>query len=302
MTSAPAWRDGPPLHLALAMAASILLHLPLLLAWQPALPPQEERFSQLAIEVTLERAVAPPAAPAPPAIADTGQARPSGSTDLVLTALAPGPADSAQPLQRPLSEWPAALALSSAWQPADAALAKAVMLQEQPPVPTSPEPAAGAPSAALRAPDALDRVQAPPTAQPQRRAIHRASRQDPASPSATSPATGTPDPQTDTASHASQRDAQQDYVMQVVRKLSQAQFTTAAEFQGRPRGTLVAHLTVDRDGNLVGLSLAKDSGSASVDRSILEKVRKTAPFAPLPKNLAVARFSFIVPITYAQEP
>ena len=176
------------------------------------------------------------------------------------------------------------------------------MHQEQPAVATAPEPAAGTPFAAVRAPDTLDRVQAPPTAQPQRQAAHQASQQHHASPSATSPGTGAPDRRTETASHASQRDAQQDYVMQVVRKLSQAQFSTEAESHRSPRGALIARLTVDRDGNLVGLSLAKDSGSASVDRSILEKVRKTAPFAPLPKDLAASRFSFIVPITYAQEP
>ena len=288
MTRATAWRDGPPLHLPLAMAVSIALHLTLLVALQPAVPPQEERFSQQAIEVTLERALAPPAAPAPPAMAQAGQARPPGSIDLVHTALAPGPADSALPLQRPLPESPAALPLSPAWRPAEAELVKAVMLLEQP-------------SAATRSTDTLDRVQAPPTPQPQRQAAHRTSQQNPAAPSA-DPATGAPARRTDTSSHASERDAQQDYVLLVVRKLSQARFSTEAGPHDSARGAVIARLTVDRDGNLVGLSLAKDSGSASVDRSILEKVRKSAPFAQLPKGLAVSRLSFIVPIKYAQEP
>ena len=39
-----AGRDGPALQLAMAMAASILLHLSLLVVLQPALPLQEERF------------------------------------------------------------------------------------------------------------------------------------------------------------------------------------------------------------------------------------------------------------------
>jgi protein TonB len=90
--------------------------------------------------------------------------------------------------------------------------------------------------------------------------------------------------------------------MQVVRKLSQAQFSTDADSERSPRGALIARLTVDRGGNLVGLSLAKDSGSASVDRSILDKVRKAAPFPPLPQSFAASSFSFIVPIKYAQEP
>jgi protein TonB len=298
--SATAWRDGQPLHLALAMSASILLHLTLLVTLQPALPPQEERFSQLAVEVTMERTLAQPAAPALPAMTQAGQARPPGSIDLVQTTLAPGPTDFDLPLQRPLSESPAALPMSSAWRPAEAALPKDVM-QEQPPVATAREPAAGAPSAAARSPDALDRVQAPPTPQPQRQAAYRASQQNPAAPSA-SPATGAPARRTDTASHASQRDAQQDYVLLVVRKLSQARFSTEAEPHRSASGAVIARLTVDRDGNLVGLSLAKDSGATGIDRSILENVRKAAPFAPLPKDLAGSRFSFILPIKYAQEP
>ena len=299
MSPATAAHAGPPLQLKLAMAASILLHLTLLVVLQQASPPQEERFSDPVVEVTLERALAAPAAPAPPAMAEAGQARPMGSIDLVHTALAPGPTESALPLQRPLSDSSAALPFSSAWQPAEAAPLNAVMLLEQPPI--APEAAVGAPSAVVRAPDTLDRVQAPPTVQPQRQAAYPAAQQNPAAPSS-SPGTGAPDPRTGNAAHASQRDAQQDYVMQVVRKLSQAQFSTEAGSPRSPSGALIARLTVDRDGNLVGLSLAKDSGSASVDRSILEKVRKTAPFAPLPKALAATSFSFIVPIKYAQEP
>jgi protein TonB len=285
-------------QLALAMAASILLHLTLLVVLQPASPPQEERFSEHVVEVTLERALAAPAAPAPAAMAQAGQARPAGSIDLVHTALAPGPTDFALPVERPLSESPAALPSSSAWRPAETALLNAVMLLE-PPVATAP--AAGAPAATVRAPDTQDRVQAPPTVQPQRQAAHQAPQRKRTEPS-TRPGPGAPDPRTANAAHASQHDAQQDYVMQVVRKLARAQFSTEATSDPSRRGALIARLTVDRDGNLVGLSLAKDSGSASVDRSILEKVRKTAPFAPLPKSLAAKSFSFIVPIKYAQEP
>jgi hypothetical protein len=135
------------LQLKLAMAASIVLHLTLLVVLQPALPLQEERFSEPVVEVTLERALVAPAAPAPPALAEAGQARPPGSIDLVHSALAPGPSDSALSVRRPLSDSLAALAFSSAWQPAEASPLNAVMLLEQLPVATAPEPAAGAPSA-----------------------------------------------------------------------------------------------------------------------------------------------------------
>ena len=297
---AAASRDGPPPYVALSMTASVVLHLTLLLVLQPSSPPPEERFSQQAVEVTLERATAPPAAPAPPALAQGGQPRPPGSIDLVHTALAPGPTDFAAPLQRPLSEAPAALPLSSAWRPAEAMLDQDVMLVEEPPVASVREPAAAVLSAA-RAPDALDRIQAPPTSQPQHQAAYRAPQQTPAAPS-TSPATGEPALRIGTASHASRQDAQQDYVMQVVRKLSQTRFSADPGPQRSAGGMVVARLTVDRDGGLVGLSLDKDSGSAALDRSVLATIRKAAPFAPLPKDVASSRFSFIVPINYAQEP
>ena len=296
MSRAAEGRESPPLQLALAMMASMLLHITLFVALQPALPPHDERFSEHVVEVTLERALAAPAVPAPPAMAQAGQARPPGSIDLVHTALAPGPTEAAIEVQRPLSQAPAAPAFSSAWQ---APPENSVTLLEQPPV--APEPTAGGPSAAVRAPDTLNRVQTPPTVQPRRQAVNQALQQNPAASSA-SPGTGAPARRTDNATHASQRDAEQDYVMQVVRKLSQAQFSTEGGSHRSPQGALIARLTVDRDGNLVGLSLAKDSGSASVDRSILDKVRRSAPFAPLPKDLAARSFSFIVPIKYTQEP
>ena len=300
MTGATAWRDGPPLHLALAMAASIFLHLTLLVALQPAPLPQEERFSRQAIDVTLQRALAPTAAPAPPAMAQGGQTRPPGSIDLVHTALAPGPADSALPLQRPLPQAPEALPSPSAWQPAEAALGKAAMPLEQQRVATARKPAAETPTAAAHSPDALDRVQAPPRPQPQRQAAHRPSPQNSPAPSATK-ATGAPARQSDTASHASRHDAREDYVLLVVRKLSQARFSTEGGHDHSARGAVIARLTVDRDGNLVGLSLARPSGSPSIDHGILERIGRAAPFAPLPKDFADNRFSFIVPINYAQE-
>lgn len=87
----------------------------------------------------------------------------------------------------------------------------------------------------------------------------------------------------------------------VVRKLLQARFSTEGGPDHNARGAVIARLTVDRDGNLVGLSLAKHSGSPSIDHSILERIGKAAPFAPLPKDFTDNRFSFIVPINYAQE-
>jgi protein TonB len=66
-------------------------------------------------------------------------------------------------------------------------------------------------------------------------------------------------------------------------------------------GVVIARLTVARDGGLIDLSLSKQSGSAGVDGSVLEAIRRAAPFSPLPKTFADNRFTFIVPITFAPE-
>ena len=48
----------------------------------------------------------------------------------------------------------------------------------------------------------------------------------------------------------------------------------------------------------LGLSLAKDSGSPGIDRSVLNTIRGVAPFAPLPTSVTDASFTFTVPIRY----
>ena len=285
MSTATGGPDRLPFRLIPAMAGSIVLHLTVLIMLDRASPPHEERFSAEAIEVTVEEALAPAARPAPPGVVGGGQASPPGSLDLVHTAQAPGPVLSAVPLLRPPSQAPVAVPDLSAWQAADAATDDAVRL-------LSPSMAAAAASTvAPRAPDALDRLKAPPRTQLQPQAPRQGLQQNPEEPSR----------RQDKASYASERAAEQDYVLQVVRKLSRTRFFTDDEAQRSPSGAVVVRLTVDGAGNLVDLSLAKDSGSATVDRSILDKVRSTAPFPVLPKDLSGRPFSFIVPIKYARE-
>lgn len=126
----------------------------------------------------------------------------------------------------------------------------------------------------------------PPEEQvPQRPPQHKAVK--PSTPAASSP--------------PNQRQALQDYVLQVVAKLSHTRFYAASPAARNGDGVVVARLTVARDGGLVDLSLPKQSGSSEVDSSVLDAIRKAAPFAPLPKAFADNRFTFIVPINYAPE-
>lgn len=287
----------------LAVAGSVLLHAGLFAAWPTEAPVQEERLPQQAIEVTLADAIAPPEVPAPPAAAEAGIDRPQGSIDLVQTAPAPGPRDAAIPLQPAPSPSEASLRASLAVPSGEPgpALEDSVTLAEAPPavVPRELVPTAATDA---RSQDLLDRVQAPPTPQPVRQAPPRPELGHQGVAVATLSRPGAPARLSDAGSYASQQQAQQDYVLMVVRKLSHRQFYARGDRSSAAAGgVVVARLTVGRDGALVDLSLAKDSGSASLDSSVLDAVRKAAPFAPLPQGFARNTFTFIVPINYAQE-
>jgi periplasmic protein TonB len=295
LTSATAWRDAAPLHMWLSLVASILLHLPLVMVLQPQLLPEKERFSQRAIEVTLDRALAPTALPAPQAGPEPGRILPSGSIDLVRTAAAPRLPD-AVPLRPAQSSPQAVLPLPLAMPPA---LEQSLPLPQAPPVVTAHDPAFSKPSS--RARDALDRVQAPPPRQSERQAAPRPAPQHGSNAAAKASAAGEPARGSDQAARASQHDARQDYVLNVVRKLSHMRFLADSGSAPKTRGVVIARLTVARDGALADLSLAEGSGSAGVDRSVLEAIRTAAPFAPLPKDFADNRFTFILPINYTRE-
>jgi protein TonB len=208
-------------------------------ALQPGPISIDDRFSQRAIEVTVERATPPPAPRAEIAEIDSNSIRPGPPTDSA-------PSDAAQPK-----------------------LEDSVAATQPPPAVSGRELALAATAAAI------------PRPSPQQKAIKPST-------------SATPSP-------ASQRQALQDYVLQVVAKLSHSRFYAASQAAQNGDGVVVARLTVARDGGLVDLSLPKQSGSAGVDSSVLDAIRKAAPFAPLPKSFADNRFTFIVPINYAPE-
>jgi protein TonB len=227
-------------------------------ALQPVPKAMEDRFSQRAIEVTLERPAPPPALPVAMTETDNDDIRRGTPPDS-----APGALASVLPLFDSVHR---------------TKLEEAVMPSHPAPAVSARELARAAPNAAARPPDATDPA-------PQRPAQHKAIK-----------------PPTSAASaSANQRQALQDYVLQVVAKLSHTRFYALSQGARNGDGVVVARLTVARDGGLVDLSLPKQSGSAGVDSSVLDAIRQAAPFAPLPKGFADSRFTFIVPINYAPE-
>ena len=300
----------------LAVIGSALLHATALAALLPGALPRQERLSEQAIELTLERPTAPFEAPAVPAAEQAAQRLPSGASAFAPAALAPGPSEAASaPLPAP-AEPHLALTLPSAEPPPPPAVRDfgtsaappgpqptlETMLPgvDAPPMVTGREIARTAPSALARSSVVQDRPQAPPPQQVVRPASpKRASQQNEADRSG-GPSPGAASPVTRTATSYSAHQAQQDYLLQIVRKLSQARFypTTRDE---RERGLVVARLTIGRDGRLVDLTLARPSGSPALDRGVIDTIRKASPFAPLPADLAADSHTFIVPINYAQE-
>ena len=208
----------------MAMAASIVLHLSLLVVLQPASPPQEERFSEHVVEVTLERALAAPAAPAPPALAEAGQARPAGSIDLVHTALAPGPTDSPCRCSARCPNYPPRWCFHRRGNPSTQRRSRPSCFWTSRRSRPRPWPGGCPRRRARRIPWTGSRRRRRCSLSDRRPARPR-SRIAAAASKALARRAG---PADRAAADASERDAQQDYVMQVVRKLSQSQFSTDA--------------------------------------------------------------------------
>jgi periplasmic protein TonB len=300
----------------LAVMGSALLHATALAALLPETLPRQERLSEQAIELTLERPTAPFEAPAVPATEQAAQRLPSGGSAFAPAALAPGVSEAASaPLPAPAEPHIARTLPSAEPPPAPSVrdfgtsapppgplptLETMLPAVDAPPMVTGAEIARTAPSALARSSVVQDHPQAPPPQQVVRQAApKRASQQNDADQSG-GPSPGAASPVTRTAASYNAHQAQQDYLLQIVRRLSQARFypTTREENE---RGLVVVRLTIGRDGRLVGVALAKPSGSPALDRGVMDAIRKASPFAPLPTALATDSHTFIVPINYTQE-
>jgi periplasmic protein TonB len=301
---------------ALAVMGSAVLHATAIAALLPEALPRQERLTEQTIELTLERPTAPFEVPTVPAAEQAAQKLPSGGSAFAPAALAPGLSEAAlAPLPTP-AEPHLAVTLPSA-EPPPIPVARDFGTSAAPPGPqptleamlpgvdappliSGREFARTAPSAVAKSSHLQDRPQAPPPQQVVRQAPPtRASQQNEADRSG-GPSPGAASPVTRTATSYSAHQAQHDYLLQIVRRLSQARFTPATREESE-RGLVVVRLTIGRDGRLVDVALARPSGSPTLDRGVMDTIRKASPFAPLPAELAANSHTFIVPINYVQE-
>jgi|FEC22Drversion2_1045045.scaffolds.fasta_scaffold00404_16 periplasmic protein TonB len=290
---------------AYGFIASAALHAAVAAAMLPQVFAAETRLTDRMFEVTLELPSAPTeeqAASAAPVAAlrqasgsvseSDAQAAPEADQRVAAVAASPVPRDPGLMLVVPSAEPPPIVTQgeigagrSVAVTPPD--LEKMLPAVSAPPLVTGRDFALATPPAQPRAPTLQARPQATAPPQPIRQAVpNRASQQQAAD------GHGALDDR--------QRQARQDYLMQVIRKLSQYRFYEQAR-EASTQGTVVARLTVARDGQLLDLSLARSSGFPGRDRSVTDTIRRAAPFAPLPADIGQEPYTFVVPVGYALE-
>lgn len=315
-----------------AAALAALLHALVALAFFWELPRHEAEAAQQVIEFTVDAPSPPPAEPqapaAPPvqAAAQTPSVPPSPPPRLGLApprSLTPDPRakpDAPQPGPKP-TETPTQTTEPAKQEAAKPEPAKPEPEQQQaaatppppepkleqilPPVEAPPPPLTArdfpkvAPPPPPKAPPPKappPRAQAPaPQQHLQPSPLSRAPQQRPPADSQAS-AQPAPSPLTNPASQYGQRKAEDDYLWQVSRILSQHQqfvrnVTTA-------QGSVVMRMTVARDGQLIDVGLFQSSGIPALDETATNLIRQAGPYPRLPPDIAGARHTFVLPLHF----
>jgi protein TonB len=102
------------------------------------------------------------------------------------------------------------------------------------------------------------------------------------------------------ARESERRAAQEDYLLQVIQKLSRYRYYPKSREESE-HGVVVTRVTVARDGRVLDVELARSSGFPTLDRGVMDTIRQASPFAPLPVEVADSQMSFIVPVSYNRE-
>lgn len=149
-----------------------------------------------------------------------------------------------------------------------------------------------------RTPMPSDPVQLPPAAaQPQ---FPPAS----AAPAAAAPPASTPVLTALTTGAATDSDPrakkqQADYFALLSAHLNRRKIYPAEARQARQQGVVVVRFTVDRNGNVEGVSIKRGSGHAILDAATLALVQRVAPLPRMPASMQRDRLTLALPIDYA---
>jgi protein TonB len=296
---------------------SALLHAGVALALLPELLPQQARLTEREFVVTLELPMPRTEVSAAAAAPQAARNLPAGSAEgaAEATASAQGVPDAARASTPVAPEPDVALVVPSA-EPPPPVVAREIGAGASPPAPapnlekilppvvapplvSGREFAATAPPAVASAPSLQPGPRAPPQQQPVHQATPRRASQQQMNDGTNRLAGQAASPLARAAIDDRHRQARQDYLVLVVRKLSGARFYEQSR-EDNFQGLVVVQLTVGRDGRLLALSLARSSGFPGRDRSVAEAIRGASPFPPLPPDIGEP-YAFLVPIGYALE-
>jgi protein TonB len=83
------------------------------------------------------------------------------------------------------------------------------------------------------------------------------------------------------------------YLWQVVRKLSGYHYQAHVNVS---EGTTVVQVVIARDGRLLDIAVVRSSGFPALDRGVVAGVRSGSPYAPLPPEIHGSRATFTLPL------
>ena len=100
------------------------------------------------------------------------------------------------------------------------------------------------------------------------------------------------------ADNYGQKRAKEEYLWQVMRRISQFPYVPKNTSTIREEGTVLTRVTIARDGRLLNVALERSSGLASLDAGVMETIRKASPYAPLPADIEGASHTFLLPVSF----
>lgn len=95
-----------------------------------------------------------------------------------------------------------------------------------------------------------------------------------------------------------QKRAQEQYLWQVMRRISQFPYVPKETGPVRTSGTVLARVTISRDGRLLDVAIERSSGLTSLDHGVMDTIRRASPYPPLPADITGDRHTFQLPVSF----
>lgn len=88
------------------------------------------------------------------------------------------------------------------------------------------------------------------------------------------------------------------YARDLINSIRQYQKYPPKALRANEQGDLLAKITIDKDGELLSIDIIEKSGSRTLDRGAKKIISKAAPFQPIPKELKLKQYQFLVPMSF----